>query len=203
MLRNKLLALVLATLSLVSISQAQVFEGGLQAGIAGTQVAGDTYSGYNKSGVFAGMWIKLQPSNDISFQTELYYIQKGSRHNPDEKKQDFSFYLMRLGYVEMPFLIQYKLRSKLQLETGLALSVLLHSYENRDYIDLSTDDFSVLNPVFIAGFSYPLGDRFSVHLRLSNSILSIRSSLADGARQRFFDSGQYNDCVLLYLGYKF
>lgn len=180
----------------------QAFQGGIAAGLVGSQVAGDTYSGYNKAGAYAGLWIRLGLNERSSLQTELSFFQKGSRHNPDEKHQDFTFYLMKLNYIEMPLLYQLELKSKLKLETGLSFSFLLHSYEALDYMEVSYGKFSILNPCFVAGFSYPVNDRLSAHFRMNSSILSIRSDAVNGARYRIFDRGQYNDCLLLFLSYK-
>ena len=69
-------------------SVAQKFQGGIAAGLVGSQVAGDTYSGYNKPGAYTGIWVRLALNDRSSLQTELSYFQKGSRHNPDEEKQE-------------------------------------------------------------------------------------------------------------------
>lgn len=183
-------------------SFAQSFQGGLAAGLVGSQVAGDTYSGYNKPGAYAGIWVRLAINGNSSVQTELSYFQKGSRHNPDEKRQDFTFYLMRLGYIEMPFLYQYHLRNKATLELGPSFSYLLHSYEERDYSEVSYGKFSLFNPSFVAGIGYPVTEKLGVHFRMNSSLLSIRSYNAIGVRSRLFDNGQYNDCILLFLSYK-
>lgn len=183
-------------------SFAQSFEGGVAAGLVGSQVAGDTYSGYNKAGIYAGFWVRLPVGSNVSVQTEVSYFQKGSRHNPDEKHQDMTFYLMRLGYIEMPFLLQYQFNRKLRLEAGPSLSILLHSYEALDYMETSYGKFTLLNPSFMAGISYPLTERIRVHFRVDNSLLSIRTDQVTGNVHRFFDHGQYNDCILLFVSYK-
>jgi len=37
----------------------QQFHGGVITGLAGSQVAGDTYSGYKKAGIFVGGYVSL------------------------------------------------------------------------------------------------------------------------------------------------
>jgi hypothetical protein len=184
------------------ISEAQLFQGGLAAGLVGSQVAGDTYSGYRKPGVYAGFWVRLATNERSSLQTEISYFQKGSRHNPDEKRQDFTFYLMRLGYIEMPFLYQYHLKNKIILEAGPSFSFLLHSHEELDYQQVTYGKFSLINPSFMAGIEYPINEKLSAHFRTNSSVLSIRSDKVNGARYRLFDHGQYNDCILFFLSYK-
>jgi hypothetical protein len=144
----------------------------------------------------------LALSDRSSIQTELSYFQKGSRHNPDEKLQDYTFYLMRLGYIEMPFLYQYHLKNKLILEVGPSFSFLLHSYEERDYEEVSYGDFSLANLSFMAGIGYPITEKMSVHFRMNSSITSIRTDEVNGAVYRFFSYGQFNDCLLFLVSYK-
>ena len=194
------LVLILCVLALTSV--AQKFQGGVASGLVGSQVAGDTYSGFNKPGAYGGIWVRLAVNERSSFQTEISYFQKGSRHNPDEKKGDFTLYLMRLGYIEMPFLYQLHLRNKFMLEVGPSFSFLLHSYEELDYLQVTYGDFSLINPSFMAGIGYPVTAKISVHFRMDNSILSIRKDKVNGARYRLFDRGQYNDCILFFLSYK-
>jgi hypothetical protein len=200
-MKQKYLILLLLFFSALTLA-AQQFQGGIAAGLVGSQVAGDTYSGYHKPGAYSAIWIRLDLSERISLQTELSYFQKGSRHNPDEKRNDLTFYLMRLGYIEMPFLYQYHLKKNIILEAGPSLSFLLHSYEELDYNTVSYGKFTVFNPSLMAGIGYPISSRLSAHFRMNSSILSIRRDKVNGARSRLFDQGQYNDTILFFLSYK-
>lgn len=187
---------------ILSVSEAQKFQGGVAAGLVGSQVAGDTYSGFHKPGAYAGVWVRLDLNDRSSLQTELSYFQKGSRHNPDEKHQNYTFYLMRLGYIEMPFLYQFHMKNKLTLEVGPSFSFLLHSYEEVDYQEETYGDFSLINPSFMAGIGYPVTEKLSVNFRMNSSVLSIRKDEVSGGVYRLFDHGQFNDCILFFLSYK-
>ena len=69
----------------VGYSFSQQFHGGIMAGLAGTQVAGDSYSGFKKAGIFAGGFVSLDVGGESSMRMEITYFQKGSRENPTEK----------------------------------------------------------------------------------------------------------------------
>lgn len=183
----------------------QWFKGGLSAGIVGSQVAGDTYSGYHKAGIYAGAWIQLPLNQHATLQSELCYFQKGSRHNPDVKGPDstsMTFYLMRLGYIEMPFLYQYTLSNNLTFEGGPSFGFLLHSREEDNIGVVDYGKFRLFNPSLVLGISYKLNDKVSVHFRNNSSILSIRSYLRSGAVWRFVDHGQYNDAITFFISYQ-
>jgi len=199
---KQICTLIIFVFFITVTSVAQKFQGGVAAGLVGSQVAGDTYSGFNKPGAYAGVWVRLAVNDRSSFQTEISYFQKGSRHNPDEKHQNYTFYLMRLGYIEMPFLYQYHLKNKLILEVGPSFSFLIHSHEEMDYMEITYGDFSLFNPSFMAGIGYPITEKLSVNFRMNSSLLSIRKDEVSGAVYRLFDHGQYNDCILFFLSYK-
>ncbi len=199
----KSITLFLFLFASVISTKGQAFQGGIAGGLVGSQVAGDTYSGFHKPGAYAGFWVRLNISEISSLQTELSYFQKGSRHNPDEKHQDFTFYLMRLGYIEMPFLYQIHFKNRLTIETGPSLSFLLHNYEVVDYVEFVDGDYNLINPSLMFGFGYEVTEKLSVNFRNVNSLTSIRHDEVTGAVRRMFDLGQYNDCILFFLSYKF
>lgn len=194
--------IVLGIFAIQTSVYAQKFEGGLLAGLCASQVAGDTYSGYDKAGIFAGGYVSLPLSKRMDIRLELDYIQKGSRKNPVPEKDDYNSYLMRLGYIEMPLLVQYHIGSKLIAEAGPAMSFLLHSSEKFNQEPISYNQFRKQNVSLIAGISYRVTERISAGLRTNNSLISIRKDRVTGDVWRFFDYGQFNDVLIFTFGYK-
>lgn len=182
-------------------SYSQSFEGGVHAGLVGSQVAGDLFSGYNKAGISAGAWISLRVAPNHAFQMELSYIQKGSRENPDYEKERFNSYLMRLGYIELPVLYRMIYSEKLNFETGLGMNFLLHHYERYNSEEL-TSPFAKSNLCFILGLSYNINERLRANFRTNNSLFSIRTEKVNGNVWRLWDHGQYSDALVLSVYYK-
>ena len=83
---------------------AQKFNAGIRAGIVASQVDGDTYEGFDKAGVIAGLYVNRSFSDKFSLQLEMDFIQKGSRMPVDDLN---NYYLMRLSYLEVPLLLQW------------------------------------------------------------------------------------------------
>ena len=191
--------ILLIVLSSVLTASSQQFHGGVTGGIAGTQVAGDTYSGYNKAGIFLGGYVSIDVGEKSALQMELTYFQKGSRENPREKN-GYQSYILRVNYIEMPLLYQYK-AGKFIIEGGPSAGFLLGYYEevNQDVIS-DTPDYN--NPARITlqvnlGFRYFISDNIGVGLRTNNSMLNIFSKNQTGDVRRIFDYGRYNDSLVL------
>ena len=197
-----LLLIVLCTGIFVS---AQQFHGGVIGGIAGTQVAGDQLSGYNKAGIFLGGYVNLDVGEKSALQMELTYFQKGSRENPKEKNNYYS-YLLRVNYIEMPLLYQYK-AGKFIVETGPSAGFLLNYYEE-DNLEVISDHQGYIKPARVTlqvnlGISYFITEHIGVGLRTNNSLLNIYSENQTGDVRRIFDYGRYNDSLILIMYYQF
>ncbi len=194
--------LIIGLFFFVSNASAQSFNGGVNLGLVGSQVAGDLFSGYNKAGITGGAWVSLKTAIHTEFQMELNYIQKGSRENPDYEKDRMNFYLMRLGYIELPILYRKIYNEKLNFEAGPAMDFLIHHYERYNSEELDGVPFTKSNLCLIIGLSYNINERIRANFRTNNSILSIRTERVDGDVWRFFEHGQYNDALVLSLYYK-
>lgn len=183
----------------------QQFHGGIIAGLAGTQVAGDNYSGYNKAGLFAGGFVSLDVGTKSAFQMELTYFQKGSRENPREKN-GYNQYLLRLNYIEMPVFYQYK-AGRFTVEAGPSVGFLLGYFEEVNQQVIS--DQQGYNKPARVSFQINLGVRFAltqhigVDFRTNNSLLNVFSQNQTGDIHRIWAYGRYNDSLVLSLYYQF
>lgn len=194
-----LLALIAVFLS--SPLWAQQFHGGLKLGVTTTQVAGDTYAGFNKAGINGGAFVNLGLGNQLAAQLELAYFMKGSRFNDQPDLPDFKQYLLRLNYIEMPVLLQYEL-SGFVFEAGVSFDFLLSSFEEKDYLQVSQNDWRkmTLNSVF--GIMYSMSEKWMLSFRTVNSITSVRKNAVPGNVKRYGSKfGEFNDALLLSVYY--
>ncbi|MBM3404519.1 MAG: PorT family protein [Bacteroidetes bacterium] len=200
-MKKSLIILILFAIGFPSFLVAQRFNGGVTAGMVGSQVMGDTYAGFHKFGLAGGAFVNLNLSKSSTLQMELLLIQKGSRRNPQKDENPPVFYLQRTNYIELPLLYQYRLGKKFEMELGPAFDVLISSYEEvNDLGEIkNVSPFQPLTYNIVAGISYYIADVLKVNFRTNNSILSIRDKEVNGHRWRFFDYGQYNDCLVLSL----
>jgi len=195
-------------------AKSQIFNGGLMAGVAGSQVAGDImYTGqdtmglygFHKAGIFAGGFVNLQTGKHSAFQMELEYFQKGSRENPDSSN-GYNQYLFRVNYVELPVYYQYSFGKRFKLEIGPSLGFLINYYEEANYYEIKGGIRPARMTFQInAGLYVNITRHLMVNIRTNNSLLNIRSDNATGDIIRIIPGnfGQFNDCLVFSLFYQF
>jgi len=172
---------------------AQRFNGGIMIGGDASQVDGDTYDGYHKFGYLGGAFVSLRITPHSSFQMELEYIQKGSKRN-DSTVTGGNTYLLRIHYMEIPFLYQYTFKKRFYFEAGPAADVTIGSLELLN--DVTPPSTVPLRPVTLTGifgFGASVTSHLRLNLRYNYSLMSIRNGTANGYRKIFFEVGQYNN----------
>lgn len=182
-------------------SVAQGFRLGLRGGITATQVDGDQLQGFDKAGLLGGLTISRQVTDRTGLGMEMILIQKGSRKPVN--KEDNSFYLMRLLYVEVPFLIRWDAGKKIIFETGPAVGVLVAARE-KDQIGVIdfAPAFEKREYSFNAGMGYRLSEEVVFNARYSFSLLPVRR-FQSALNYLYWDRGQFNAVLQLSLNYVF
>ena len=198
-----LFSLVAALFLLPVLVEAQDFEGGITAGFASSQVAGDGYAGFNKAGVSGGFFVRLPIAVRSGLQMELSYIQKGSRYNEKADQPLLQQYVLRLNYVQLPLLYQYDI-GKLRLEAGLSLDFLIGKFEEKNYLENTLNDWRKLTFNTVFGVQYRFTQNWALGLRTINSINSIRKNSVEGNVKRYGNTfGAFNDVLQMSLFYQF
>ena len=184
---------------------AQQFHGGIVPGLMGSQVAGDTYSGFRKAGVYAGGYVGWEFTRRSGLQLELTYFQKGSRENPTEKN-NYDYYLFRASYIELPVLYQYRM-GQFIVFAGPSLGFLTGYFEENE-VEVISDLAGYNKPAAVTlqvnlGFRLFILPRLGFDFRTNNSLLNIRSANATGDVWRLWGYGQFHDALALSLFYQF
>jgi len=177
---------------------AQSFKGGIAGGIAMSQVDGDRYAGFHKTGVWAELFVEYPFSKQTSLHLGLSGVQKGSY----KKFNELEFYRINLIYAEVPVLLTYRISSRSVLEGGLGFGVLVHSAEKNEMGPLSEIDSPAFNSFEISaqgGFKYFFWARTGGAVKLSYSVLPIRDTKQNSPYRR--NAGQYNNLMQISLFY--
>ncbi|MBF25225.1 MAG: hypothetical protein CMP49_01725 [Flavobacteriales bacterium] len=191
---NKLIILLLIT---SSISFSQNFNAGVTFGINTSQVSSDNLSGFNKLGIRTGMFI-YHNFNSFLVQTELLYINKGSRENIEAGTYSEG-YRFHLNYLELPISLKKNIYKNIDCEIGLSISYLLNWTEEyngyeQDGIDINQMEYSAH-----IGLGKKILKNLYFTTRLSNSIFPIRSSSSHKISKWYH--GQYNTSISFVLCY--
>lgn len=174
-------------------------------GLSGCQVHGDTYDGYRKPGLFAGMAVNAFLNEKTSLELGFYFSQKGSKHLPSKSRP--TFYMLHLNYIDLPFALRYHLNKRYFVTFGPSFAYLINHKENEDYADITSYyKYNNFELALITGLGRDIKERIQVEVRFSNSLLPVRTFPAPvyypNAIARFFNKGYYNNIVTLMLTYK-
>lgn len=186
----------------VGTTQAQSrFRAGLRAGIATSQVHGDTYEGFHKFGFDVGATLNAKINEKWKAQFEILFVQKGSKFIGDANKGDLRFYLMQLNYIEVPILFQYE-HKKFVFEIGPGVGYLINSREyDQSGEVINGIPFYSMEVSGSVGISYNIYKNLGINWRFTNSILPIRE-FASGASTAS-NPGQRNNVLAFALIYTF
>jgi len=200
----KKLILPILFASFIVFGFAQKFNGGAMIGLAATQVAGDQLSGFNKAGPIAGFFVNLDVSERSTFQMELYYIQKGSRKNANAVEEDYESYLLRLNYIEMPLLYQFKF-GWFAIEAGPAVAFSMGGYEERNGEEIQADDYATATFQIHFGVAFTIAENWKIDIRTNNSLTNLRNETHSYQVRRIFPNnyGQFNDVLQITFAYQF
>jgi len=198
---RKLFLLLLILIPAVSFAQRD-FQGGLTAGIIGSQMSGDGLAGFDKVGFQAGAYISIPLGDRLAAQMEMYYIAKGSQRpqNSDDPTQDNFGY--RFNYVEVPLLLDYE-TNLLNIEVGGYFGVLTSSkliFNNLNF-DITQPEPEKTDIGFVLGVKYDLTDKIGASFRYSQSLVPVRDYV-DSAVSPSFDGGMYHSVLHLVLRYR-
>lgn len=188
--------LFLLNICLPSATVAQRFSAELTAGAVGSQVSGDELGGFNKGGFAGGIGVRTRLKDHWSLGFRIMYIQKGSRKPSKLDQGDPSFYLMRLNYIEVPFMLRYTSTKKFFLEAGPSLGYLLSSYEEDENGEMPfRTPFLDFDLCFNAAAGYPITRNLDFIFTYQQSVVPVREAGASSSAFRV-NSGQYNSVIL-------
>lgn len=182
------LAIFAVVLSALAQEKPEVsrFYGGVRVGFTASQISGDDLSGFHQLGASAGLFVNhaIVPSGKLKLQLELDFTMKGSHsYTPPKQQYETEFYSLRLGYVEMPLLLEWAVGKwtmwgkpfQFELEVGPAFGVVVlqKEWEGTGLI-VGRPPFRRFEFSGMAGLSIKIADHHSVNLRYSNSLIPVR-----------------------------
>ena len=194
--------LVIMILFIITVSMnGQQFKAGIFGGLNVSQVAGDSYKGFNKLGFTAGFFVNHPIEQHFYWQAEIKYGTRGVYEGPSEGNA--SLYKSSYHIVELPLSINYLFDEKIMLEFGISPEVLIavrYWDENGLMAESSYPDNRRFGLSVFAGIGYWFNDRVMVGLRYTNSAIPFRDPEEWNNSQY---RGYFHTVISLTLGFKF
>jgi hypothetical protein len=190
-------------ITVAATAQEHRFKAGITAGLSSSQISGDELAGFKKSGFTGGLLLRTLFTKNWTTQFEMLFIQKGSKDaaHIDSLTGDYHYYRLQLNYLEVPILVQYRVK-RLFFEAGPGIGYLINYKEEDKTGDLTgRRPFHPFEISFDFGFGISITDHIGVGIRYSNSVNAVRDHLS-GAR-RWYNPGQQNTVLQVALSYTF
>ncbi len=163
---KKLLLHIIIYMCLISLSAyGQQFSGGFVFGLAGSQIDGDSYSGYNKVGFELGSFADYALNDKWSIRSGVFLVQKGAHSSAN-----IPYFKTVINEVEVPLWFNYYPYRRFGGTFGLSFSYIYRAYYHSSYY-LDREDLGI-------GFwDYPIYLSFNYRM---NSFLTLRASYRYG-----------------------
>jgi hypothetical protein len=177
---KKLIFLVLFSLIGLASLFPQPFHGGILFGFTASQVDGDSYAGYNKSGMQGGFFITTRLSNHIDARLEIKYTARGAKKPMSD--DNTGLYKLGLHYIDLPLLATFNIKQLGCIELGVVPGYLFAANGEDDAGKLPNEylvAFRKFDLGTLIGMNINVLPKFSVNLRYSYSILSINEGSSD------------------------
>jgi len=204
MIRKLILPAIL--LLIAAAAYPQRFESGVLAGFNGTQVEGDSFKGYHKPGILAGIFVQTDIIPTVFTGMEIKYSQKGSRRKIKPTDPEPEVYVMRLSYMEVPLFVGFRTNDRGAVVAGVSPGFLIHSVELNEYGEFPPQDRHPFNKFDLQpflGFQFDVLDQLKIDLRFALSVVPIRGQPGDDATSYYWLNNQFNNVISLAAYYNF
>ncbi len=213
---RKIYAMLLATVALLTGNAAmaqnyyeneRTFYGGLIAGGNFTQVDGDNFAGYHKTGFNLGGIVYTKLDEHVAASMEVLYVQKGARSkgfytvNPGMYITDYG---ITLNYAEVPIMLNYFDKRKSHFGSGFSYARLGTSKEHittvpTNTVNLNDYPFKKNDYNFVLSGNLHCWKGLFLNMRFQYSLVSIRNNTP----QNYSRGQQFNNTYCLRLMYLF
>lgn len=156
---------------------AQLFEGGIDFGLAASQIDGDDFGGYHHSGLSFSAYSLLNVTKTLSLTSGVGYIGKGAHSGLKS-----TYFATNLHYAEVPLLLNIKPYDKLSFSVGFTLGYLFRGIHKTTFGNFREDDLSLRKTDFSSYLSvnYALSERMTVKFVSNYNMLPITKPYSSG-----------------------
>jgi len=200
--------LIVMAMSYIPLS-AQRFQGGLLAGLTACQVDGDSYGGFNKIGLQAGVFVSTAFQKNFGAQMEIRYAGKGAQKVTTT--DDTEVYKLNLHYIDLPVMGTYTVKKKVVFDLGIVPGYLFAKGGEDSGGPLPQEflvDFKKFDLAWLVGINFRIMKNLKANLRYSYSLISINDFTDTNASYSWignffgYRTGDYNNYLTLGIYYQ-
>lgn len=178
-------------------------------GFTASQVDGDSYSGFDKPGIYAGVFVQRSISSRLTADMEIRYTMRGAK-NP-QSDDHTGLYVLSLHYMDVPVTIALKVQKIFSVEAGVIPGFLFASGARDDHGKMPGESIADLKKFDLGtslGAAVYITPKLFLRFRYSYSIFSIRDLSSAGTSYSWFgkllghSSGDFNNYITTGLYYK-
>jgi hypothetical protein len=215
---NKIFFLILLISTNLSL-YGQSFYGGINIGTTLSQVDGDTYGGYHKIQPLGGVYVRNTFNDNWGASLGIFYKHKGSKEvQKDEDNYVTRFYKMNLQYIELPVMLNYKIKkigiprlfeyefeNDFFIEFGFSYAYLINATEDFGHgpIPPPTRQYRKYEIANHLGLVYRLNNHWLLNGRFSYTCIFLPIREHPGGQVYWFNRGEYNHNLNFSIMYEF
>ena len=181
-----------------------LFKAMFHAGINGSQIDGDQYSGYNQIGLDAGVGTFIRFHKYLAFTVSFDYSMKGARQvlRQDPNNPTLSLYQVQWDYLQVPLMLHVVGKNLVTFGLGVQPAVMVRYKEwdeqgnRRDNNNPPGGTPNLFDLEGIAALHFIIKNHYMLGIKFSYSITRIRPSLYATAFH-----GEYNNILTFEAGY--
>lgn len=200
----QLLLIILFSLAPVTKANCQHMRGGIEGGLAASQIDGDTYAGFNKGGLIFGFFTETSFNSKWTGKLSIRYTGKGAAKRIGDDPP--VYYKRTLHYFEFPVTAGMDINNGLTLLFGV---VPAYKFAEADKNSFPGDfnDYKTFDLGWLLGIGYVLSKQIILRAEYEYSLVSINNGLISGnqyswfARAIGYNKGAYNNAICLTAGF--
>lgn len=182
------LSIAVAAILIMSNASAQKINVGIKGGFNQYNIHNDNGAEYDaKSGFHLGLLGHIHLAKQLALQPELIYSAQGAEYTTSNVNTK-----IKLGYINVPLMVQYMFNNGFRLEAGPQVGFLINaeSETNNNTTDIG-DNLNTVDFALGAGLGYVTSSGFGVDARYNLGLSNINESGSVKSTNRGFQLGVF------------
>ena len=152
------------------VSNAQLFEGGIDFGFTASQIDGDGSGGYHKLGTAFSVYASMKIKKKWDIYSGVGYVLKGAATG-----SKYEYFETNLNYAEIPLVVDYSPFNNISFSGGFIYGYLFKGIQKTTFAVFDQKDLNLLRNEFsyLLSLNYKLGNNLTLRLISNYSIVPI------------------------------